>query len=146
MVLIELRTQGCATFVRLTSLHPGLIWDHPFGVREPQWLRTEFTLEETDKRRKEDTGNAETYLCGSVLVQNSLLEPCSFRQGYAARVVSPGGPEKGRRRRSQAERLRETAFRPSWCANHRPCRKHWGSILTTLSLAAMRLLPENHWG
>ena len=102
--------------------------------------------EQTEMRRKEGTWNAETYLCESALVQNSLPEPCIFRRGYAARVALPGGPEEGQSRRSQAERLRETAFRPSWGANHRPWTKHWGSILTTLSSAAMRLLLGNHRG
>ena len=48
----------------------------PERAREPRWLRTKFTLEETEKRRKEGRGIAETYLCESVLVQNALLEPC----------------------------------------------------------------------
>jgi len=64
--------------------------------------------------------NTEAYLCGSVPVQNVPLEPCAYQQGYAARVAPPEGPEKERRRRSQAERLREKAFRPGGCANYRP--------------------------
>ena len=38
---------------------------------------------------------AEAYLSESVLVQKSLLELCDLQQGYAARVVPPGGPEEG---------------------------------------------------
>ena len=76
-----------------------------------------------EKQGKEGICNAETYLCESALVQNSLLEPCKLLWGYAARVVPPGVPEKGRSRRSQAERLRETALRPAWCASHRPWMK-----------------------
>ena len=79
------------------------------------------------KLGKEGKWKAKAYLCESALVQNFLLELRDFQRRYAARVVPPGGPEKGRRRRSQAGRLRETAFRPSWCANHRPWMKHWGS-------------------
>jgi len=41
------------------------------------------------------TRNTEAYLCGSTLVQNTLLEPCAYQQGYAARVVSPESPEEG---------------------------------------------------
>jgi len=41
------------------------------------------------------TRNTEAYLCGSTPVQNTLLEPCAYQQGYAARVVSPESPEEG---------------------------------------------------
>ena len=107
---------------------------------------TRSSLRERMVRYREEVKHAKAYLSESVLVQNSLLELRSFRRRYAARAFPPGGPEKEACRRGQAERLRETAFRPSWCAKHRPCVKHWGSILTIFSLAAMRLLPENHWG
>jgi hypothetical protein len=70
--------------------------------------------------------DAEAYLSETVLVQNSLLELRTFRRRYAARAVPTGGPEKEPSRRGQAERLRETALRPAWYANHRPSRKRWG--------------------
>ncbi len=68
MVLIELRTQGCATFARLTSLHPGLIYDHPFGVfYRPKTsvigLKNEFDIED-------DIGNAQS--------SNTRQAPCSW--------------------------------------------------------------------
>jgi len=70
--------------------------------------------------------NIKAYLCGSVPVQNPLLEPLDCQRGYAARAGQPGGPENGLSRRSQAEGLREKALRPWWGAKYRPYMKHWG--------------------
>lgn len=50
----------------------------------------------------EGTQDAETYLCGSVLVQNTLLEP-NNRGGYAASAAPRGGREKEWCRRSRSE-------------------------------------------
>ncbi len=44
-------------------------------MREPPWLRTKSTCEQTEKQWKEGTANAETYPGEPVLVRNTLLEP-----------------------------------------------------------------------
>lgn len=90
--------------------------------------------------------NAEAYLCGSVPVQNPLLEPLELLRGYAARAAQPGGPENELSRRSQAGGLREEAFRPAWYANHRPWRKHRGPESRVLPPRETRLRAADHGG
>lgn len=75
--------------------------------------------------RKGGLWNTETYLGEPVLVQNTLLELVNFQTRYVASVVSTGRAGEWRRRRSQAELHRETAFRPSWGAKHLSYAKHW---------------------
>ena len=76
-------------------------------MREPQWFGAQFSRRTNGEAMKGGRiENAEAYLCGSVLVQNFLLEPRHVRREYAASAVPPGGPEKGPCRRGQAGRLR----------------------------------------
>ena len=79
---------------------------NPERVREPHWLRTEFTLEETEKRWKEGNANAETYPGGPVLVWNALLEPGRF----SGRGMQLGSLNRGDRRMSGGEGARQSDF------------------------------------
>ena len=83
--------------------------ENPEGVREPLRLRTKFTqfiLEQTEKRRKEESCNAETYLCESVLVQNTLLE-LGRLSGRGTQLASLS---RGVRRMSGGEGARQSYF------------------------------------
>ena len=89
---------------------------------------------------------AKAYLSGSVLVQKSLLELCNFQQGYAARVVPPELPEKERRRRSQAERLRETAFSACVVCHSPPLDEALGVRPDDLPAAGNAVTASDHRG
>ncbi len=52
-------------------------------------------VNKTVRWRKEVERNTEAYLCGSVPVQNPLLEPPKEWGGYVASAAQPGGPENG---------------------------------------------------
>ena len=108
----------------------------------------------SDERRKTETLKpirASQYSSGTRCSNRAALPA-----GYAASAAQPAGPENERRRRSQAERLGETAFRPVECANHRPRppvsealgAKHRGPNPTVFSSLAnprnnLRLAPDS---
>ncbi len=116
----------------------------PNGAREPQWLGTESTYEQTVKRAKGGANIAKAYLCGSAPVQNSLLDRAAFQAWVRSRAWSPAAPEKDCVTKGPGRETPGGGISAYTCVRHRPWLKRWGTLI--LLLPDMRFSATDHMG